>query len=198
MRSAPTWIAVLGTLAVLLPLILGALGKRRAERQLPDAAAALGLERDGPQGARQQGRYKGQIGGRRVIVRPDTFGMIRVGFESRPALSLSTDPAAVAVIEDVAPFETGDAAFDRLFRHRLASAEVAELLRTNERLRQRLVDFSKSHSLRSFAVDAEYVTITGKVYAFFHYIPADRLEPLIADLVALADAIEPELGGAPL
>lgn len=188
-------VGVVVTLILVVPLVLGLRGKRRSLRELPQVAERLGLEHEGIARAGGLGRYKGRFRDHRVVVRPDAFGLIRVAFRERVAVSLSTDKAAPVTVEGVRPFDSGDRRFDRLFRHRYASPEVAERLRVDVRLREHLLTFHDTHrrALRSFAVDDQYVSVTLRQYAFFNYIPADQLEPLLHGLAGLADAIEPEL-----
>jgi len=190
------WFPLLGivvVLAVVAPLIVGALGKRRAEREFPAEAERLGLAREGRPAAGKLGRFHGVFRDRRVVVRPDAFALVRVALESRPALSLSTDPATRNVVRDTRPFDSGDPVFDRRFPHRFASVDLAERLRADATLRRTLLDFAADPRIASLEVNAEYVSVTQKIHVFFHYIPVDGFEALLGDLVALADALEPAL-----
>ena len=169
------------------------LGRRRAAKRFPDLARALGLEFIAPRHPGSVGILSGVYRQRTVRIDPDEQRLIKVRFRSSPRIDLRSYENAVRAPFDMVAFYSGDRSFDRFFKTRFASEDVAALI-SDELEARRLVEPFMGRYARQ--VQALTVTSDGVVcrldFGSPPYIPPAALETLLPACVALAELIEPD------
>jgi hypothetical protein len=157
-------------------------GRFMAKRKLPEVAQNIGLKEKPGSSKRSFNEYFGKFKGHFVKVFPENADVI-VYMRHIPNLKLST-------IYTETNFDTGDARFDRFFTERMATKDAGqkiaasgELMEFSDQLRRRWKKKCKFIEVRF-----DNVACAMK-YGNGHYIPADVLEPILSDLVQLADLL---------
>lgn len=168
------------------------LGKKKAVRDFPQIASELGLSFIAP-------RYRGAIGilsgtyrARAVRVDPDDQRMIAVRFEAAPAIDLRSYEHGRGAPHGMVTLYSGDRDFDRYFKTRFASADLAAQLAASESPGALLAPLQGSlgRYVQSLSVTADGV-ICRVDFGTPPYIPSSVLARILPACVALADLIEP-------
>ncbi len=101
------------------------LGRKKAAARFPALASALGLEHTPPRYAGNVGVLTGTYAGRSVRVDPDDQRLIKIRFHGAPRIDLRTYENSLRAPFDMVTVHTGDREFDRFFKTRFASEDVA-------------------------------------------------------------------------
>lgn len=175
------------------------LGRRRAAARFPVLAGALGLEHTPPRYAGNVGVLTGTFRGRGVRVDPDDQRLIKVRFRGAPRVDLRTYENSLRAPFDMVTVHTGDREFDRFFKTRFASEDVAAHIARAARPAALLGPFTGRYSrhVQSVTVTAEGV-VCRLDFGIPPYIPEGALHELLPACVALAELLEPtdEAAGA--
>jgi hypothetical protein len=170
-------------------------GHRQAIKAFPLLASEFGLSFVPPRYAAAQGTLVGELNGRRIHVDPDDQQRILVRF--KPSLSTS-------VVIDLRTYEhslrapfgmvtlySNDREFDRFFRTRFASEELAAQLAEASGLAAVVAPFrgTFARNLRGLSVTAEGVTCNLD-FGRPQHIPAEAVRELLPACIALAGLIE--------
>jgi hypothetical protein len=168
------------------------LGRRRAAVRFPALASALGLQHTAPRYAGNVGVLAGTYAGRNVRVDPDDQRSIKVRFHGTPRVDLRTYENSLRAPFDMVTVHTGDRDFDRFFKTRFASEDVAALIAAASKPGERLRPF-----LGRYARHVQSVTVTAEGvlcrldFGTPPYIPEGALHELLPACVELANLLEP-------
>jgi hypothetical protein len=168
------------------------LGRRRAAARFPALASAFGLQHTPPRYAGNVGVLAGSYEGRNVRVDPDDQRSIKVRFHGTPRVDLRTYENSLRAPFDMVTVHTGDREFDRFFKTRFASEDVAAHLAAASLPGQRLRPF-----LGRYARHVQSITVTSEGvvcrldFGTPPYIPEGALHDLLPACVALANLLEP-------
>jgi len=113
-------------------------GRRRAAQRFPDLAAELGLDFAAPRYAGNVGVLSGTYAGRAVRIDPDDQRLIKVRFHGTPRVDLRTYENSLRPPFDMVTVHSGDREFDRFFKTRFASEDVAAAIATAKQPGQQL------------------------------------------------------------
>lgn len=168
------------------------MGRRRAAQRFPDLAAQLGLDYIPP-------RYKGNVGilsgtyhGRPARVDPDDQRSIKLRFRGTPRVDLRTYENSLRAPFDMVTVHSGDRTFDRFFKTRFASEDVAARISTATRPGEHLAPF-----MGRYARHVQSVTVTSEGvvcrldFGSPPYIPEGALNELLPACARLAELLEP-------
>jgi len=190
-------VAVALLLLLFVPYLRGYFSQRRAADQLPQVAEQLGLRFEPNPSPDLLGRVSGSFGGRRVSIRPDNFGLIRLPFEQELPVFVASASWPVEEAPDLPSFDTGDSRFDRAFPVRRGAEVAADRLRSDEDLRRALADFAGrwggTLGTVTLAPGDLSVRHEGGNFRMHYAIPADQLEEILRELVSIADRAEQTL-----
>lgn len=182
----------LGTLAAFLRRKLG---RKRAAQHYPELASELGLEYTPPRYPGNAGVLAGVYAQRSVRVDPDDQRLIKLRFHGAPRVDLRTYENAVRAPFDMVTVYSGDRDFDRFFKTRFASEEIAERIANTKAPSRHLSAFMGRYARH---VQSLTVTSDGVVcrldFGSPPYIPAGALRELLPACAALADLLEPTEG----
>src|SRR5688572_9006240 len=187
-------IGILMFLGTLFAYLQRRAGRKRAAQTFPALARRFGLEYTPP-------RYKGAVGlltgkfeNRAIRVDPDDQRLIKVRFRGAPAVDLRSYEHAMRAPFDMVSFRSGDREFDRFFKTRFASEEIAARIARSDTPSRHLDPFIGRYSRH---VQALTITGDGVVcrldFGTPPYIPDHALEDLLPACAALAELIEPTL-----
>lgn len=175
------------------------LGRKRAAQRFPVLARALGLDYTPPRYPGNAGVLAGVYANRAVRVDPDDQRLIKVRFRGAPRVDLRTYENAVRAPFDMVTVYSGDRAFDRFFKTRFASEDVAARIVDTERPSRQLSAFMGRYARH---VQSLTVTSDGVVcrldFGSPPYIPPGALLELLPACAGLADLLEPVEAGDPL
>lgn len=171
------------------------LGRRRAVQRFPDLAAQLGLDYAPPRYPGNVGVITGTYEGRAVRIDPDDQRLIKLRFHGTPRVDLRTYENSLRPPFDMVTVHSGDREFDRFFKTRFASEDIALAITTAREPGRQLAPFSGRYARH---VQSVTVTTEGVVcrldFGSPPYIPEGALHELLPACAALADLLEP--GGA--
>jgi hypothetical protein len=186
-------IGILMFLATLSAFLLRKLGRRRARQQFPELSRELGLEFTPPRYAGAVGTLTGTYKGRTVRIDPDDQRLIKVRFHAAPRIDLRSYEHSMRAPFDMVTIHSKDRVFDRFFKTRFATEEIAERIAAASEPGRMLAPF-----MGRFARQVQSLTVTGDGvvcrldFGSPPYIPAGALHELLPACVSLADLIEPE------
>jgi hypothetical protein len=168
------------------------LGRKRAAQRFPDLATTLGLDFTPPRYAGNVGVMTGTYDGREVRVDPDEQRLIKVRFQGTPRVDLRTYENSLRPPFDMVTVHTGDRVFDRFFKTRFASEDVAAQIGTARDIGRDLAPF-----LGRYARHVQSVTVTAEGvvcrldFGSPPYIPEGALHDLLPACAKLAALLEP-------
>lgn len=166
--------------------------RKRATQRFPELAAELGLSHSAPRYAGALGTITGTYRERAVRIDPDDQRLIKVRFNGTPRVDLRTYEHAMRAPFDMVALYSGDRAFDRFFKTRFASEDVAERIAAEGELSRHIEAFQGRYARQ---IQALTITSDGVVcrldFGNPPYIPEGALQELLPACVALADLIEP-------
>ncbi len=161
--------------------ILG-VGRLMAKRKLPEVAKSMGFKEKPGSSPRSFNEYSGKYKGHFVKVEPES-ATITVYMRHIPNLDLSTTYKKTK-------FDTGNPKFDRFFTERMAPKDVGEKISRSDELIEFVGVFGKKWKRKCKFVAVSYDNVRCAMkYGNGHYIPADVLEPIISDLIQMADLL---------
>ncbi len=170
-------------------------GRRRAAAGFAQAAASAGLEHHA-KGAPKLGEARGEVNGFPVRVDADQ-ATLEVSLQCSGDFRFTSIPSTELPYAHLKPFESGSAAFDRLFPTRGVDPETAERLADRGPAFDRVASAAAG---RARSVKFVQLTPTGVrcKYRFGNsrYLPAEMLGRPLRDLVALAAALEEAVGSS--
>ena len=168
------------------------LGRKKAAARFPALASALGLEHTPPRYAGNVGVLTGTYAGRSVRVDPDDQRLIKIRFHGAPRIDLRTYENSLRAPFDMVTVHTGDREFDRFFKTRFASEDVAAHIAAASQPGQLLRPFLGRYArhVQSITVTAEGV-VCRLDFGTPPYIPEGALHELLPACAALADLLEP-------
>jgi hypothetical protein len=185
-------IGILMFLGTAFAILRRRLGRRRAAVRFPALAASLGLEHTPPRYSGNVGVLTGMYAGRSVRVDPDDQRSIKVRFSGTPRVDLRTYENSLRAPFDMVTLHTGDREFDRFFKTRFASEEVAAHIAAVSQPGVRLRPFTGRYARH---VQSVTVTADGVVcrldFGTPPYIPEGALHELLPACVELANLLEP-------
>ena len=166
-------------------------GYRRARRDFPAAAEALGLTFVAASDPGGIGEIKGEYRGRKVTIAPDRNAIILFSVAGLPNLFLSTK------VYEKKNFDTGNSVFDGFFRTRSMNKPEQLVHRINDS--GTALDFLSAFNSRwkrkldYFSVTKDGIDLKLK-YGMNSYVPVKDLEQLLPDLNTFAGILEDILG----
>lgn len=185
-------IGILMFLGTLWAFLRRRLGRKRAAQHFPELARELGLEYTPPRYAGNSGVLSGAYAGRTVRVDPDDQRLIKLRFRRALRVDLRTYENAVRAPFDMVTVYSGDRSFDRFFKTRFASEEIAARLAGTKGPSRRLAAFTGRYARH---VQSVTVTSDGVVcrldFGSPPYIPPGALRELLPACAALADLLDP-------
>jgi hypothetical protein len=185
-------IGILMFLGTAFAFVRRKLGRKRAAQRFPDLAAQLGLEYTAPRYSGNVGILSGLYEGRSVRVDPDDQRLIKLRFHGTPRVDLRTYENSLRPPFDMVTVHSGDRVFDRFFKTRFASEDVAARISTAVEPGQRLAPFMGRYSrhVQSVTVTAEGV-VCRLDFGSPPYIPEGALNELLPACAQLAELLEP-------
>jgi hypothetical protein len=185
-------IGMIMCVGMVLAVVYRRLGRRKAARRFPDLAQRLGLTHVPPLDPAGVGRLSGRYQGRSVLVDPDEQRLIAVRFEGAPRVDLRSYEASLRPPFDMVTVYSGDRFFDRFFKTRFASEEIAARIADSDHPSTHLNALHGRfyRQVKSLAVTAEGVMCRVD-FGSPPYIPSAALEQLLPACVAIADLVEP-------
>jgi hypothetical protein len=188
-------IGILMFLGTLWAFLRRKLGRKRAAQLFPEIARELGLDYTPPRYPGNVGVLSGVYANRAVRVDPDDQRLIKLRFRGMPRVDLRTYENAVRAPFDMTMVYSGDRSFDRFFKTRFASEEIAERIASTDNPGRHLTPFTGRYARH---VQSLTVTPDGVVcrldFGSPPYIPAGALHELLPACAALADLLEPVEG----
>jgi hypothetical protein len=174
------------------------LGRRRAAQRFPELAAQLGLTYAPPRYAGNVGVLSGTYEGRAVRIDPDDQRLIKLRFYGTPRVDLRTYENSLRPPFDMVTVHSGDRDFDRFFKTRFASEDIAAAIATAKDPGRHLAPFSGRYArhVQSVTVTSEGV-VCKLDFGSPPYIPEGALHELLPACAALASLLEPSAGAAP-
>jgi hypothetical protein len=168
------------------------LGHKRAAQRFPDLAEKLGLDFTPPRYPGNVGVMSGTYAGREVRVDPDDQRLIKVRFRGTPRVDLRTYENALRPPFDMVTIHTGDRIFDRFFKTRFASEDIAAVIATSRDAGKGLAPFTGRYArhVQSVTVTAEGV-VCRLDFGSPPYIPEGALHDLLPACAKLAALLEP-------
>jgi hypothetical protein len=168
------------------------LGRRRAAQRFPDLAAQLGLDYAPPRYPGNVGVITGTYEGRAVRIDPDDQRLIKVRFHGTPRADLRTYENSLRPPFDMVTVHSGDREFDRFFKTRFASEDIAATIASAREPGRQLAPFSGRYArhVQSVTVTSEGV-VCRLDFGSPPYIPEGALHDLLPACVALANLLEP-------
>lgn len=181
------FLALLWAVSEIMFLDVLGIGRLKAKKSFPEAAAKMGLTAVSPGRKKSFSDYSGTYGGYDIWVAPE-MSSVKVNMPRIPGLFLNTFQKNIS-------FDTGNQDIDRFFTARQAPATTAEKLLKTERFIRSLDIFIEKWKRKINKMDIEpgYIECRLK-FGNGHYIPASLLEPMTSDLVGLADALQQSIG----
>jgi hypothetical protein len=167
-------------------------GRRRAMQRFPALAATLGLDHALPRYPGNLGVLTGTYAGRTLRVDPDDQRLIKLRFHGTPRVDLRSYENALRAPFDMVTVHSGDREFDRFFKTRFASEDVAARIATADRPGERVRPF-----VGRYARHVQSVTVTSEGvvcrldFGSPPYIPEGALNELLPACAELADLLEP-------
>jgi hypothetical protein len=185
-------IGILMFLGTLFAFLRRRIGRRRAAQRFPDLARELGLEHTLPRYPGAVGTLTGVYADRIVRIDPDDQRLIKLRFKAAPRVDLRTYENAVRAPFDMVTVYSGDRAFDRFFKTRFASEDIAAQIARASSPGRQLAPFIGRYSrhVQSLTVTSEGI-VCRLDFGSPPYIPAGALHQLLPACAALADLIEP-------
>jgi hypothetical protein len=168
------------------------LGRRRAAQRFPALASELGLEFIAPRYAGNVGVLTGTYDGRSVRIDPDEQRLIKLRFHGMPRVDLRTYENSLRAPFDMVTVHSGDRTFDRFFKTRFATEDIAASIATAENPGQHLGAF-----MGRYARHVQSVTVTSEGvvcrldFGSPPYIPEGALHELLPACAKLANLLEP-------
>jgi hypothetical protein len=185
-------IGILMFLGTALAYVRRRVGRRKAAQRFPALAATFGLEYTPPRYAGNVGMLSGTYEGRSVRVDPDDQRLIKLRFHGTPRIDLRTYENSLRPPFDMVIVHSGDRQFDRFFKTRFASENVAARIATSKEPGQRIKAFTGRYARH---VQSVIVTTEGVVcrldFGTPPYIPEGALHELLPACAQLADLLEP-------
>jgi hypothetical protein len=168
------------------------LGRRRAAQRFPDLAAQLGLEYVPPRYPGNVGVITGTYEGRALRIDPDDQRLIKLRFHGTPRVDLRTYENSLRPPFDMVIVHSGDREFDRFFKTRFASEDIAAAIATAHEPSRQLAPFSGRYArhVQSVTVTSEGV-VCRLDFGSPPYIPEGALHDLLPACAALAQLLEP-------
>ena len=167
----------------LLFLDLFGIGRFMAKRQFPECAKKIGLQQINSGTSSCFPKYRGNFSGYDIKIDPES-SLISVLMDPIPNLSLSTH-------DKEKTFDTGNIRIDNFFKERKSPTGISKQIVNSNELLNRLDAFivKWGRICRFFQIQYDLIEC-GMKFGNGHYIPASILEPMISDLVGLADVIQ--------
>lgn len=186
-------IGILMFLGTLWAFMRRRLGRKRAAQRFPELARELGLDYTPPRYSGAVGTLSGSYERRLVRIDPDDQRSIKLRFKGAPHVDLRTYENAVRAPFDMITVYSGDRAFDRFFKTRFASEDIAARIASTEGPSRHLSPFMGRYArhVQSITVTSEGV-VCRLDFGSPPYIPAGALHQLLPACAALADLLEPQ------
>ncbi len=175
----------------LLDRLVPPLGRRRAERELPQAAEKMGLQFN-------QGEYKSEIGSisgtyqeHEVLVRPDKPAIIVRYQKQIDGIDLSTwSPSGLRRPE--INFDSGNREFDRLFKKRKVAKQLSEKFQAAPLVFEAIVAFRRKwrRVIAQIDLDTMRFSIWMKNRLAVSYVSAAEMEGMLPEMTNIVSAIE--------
>lgn len=168
------------------------IGINKARKDFPKVAETLGLKFTAPVTDEELGELNGKFRGQTVRVAPDDSAKIEVVFDTRIKVHISnSEPVRTLANEGMDAFDFQDAAANKLFTTRFASPSLVDKLASSQKMFAFVKAFNNhwGSELSDLEYSNGYLYVTFK-YGFQKYIPAKDIEPMLKDLVSLAEILE--------
>ncbi len=174
------------------------LRRKQAALRFPELSRQLGLAYTAPKYAGSIGVLTGTYEGREVRVDPDDQRLIKVRFRGTPRVDLRTYENTLRPPFDMVTVHSGDRFFDRFFKTRFASEDIAAAISAAKDSGQHLAPFTGRYSrhVQSVTITAEGV-VCRLDFGSPPYIPEGALHELLPACVWLAGLLEPGGGAEP-
>lgn len=185
-------IGILMLLGTAFAFLSRKLGRRRAVQRFPALASQLGLEHTPPRYPGNVGVLTGTYEGRSLRVDPDDQRLIKLRFHHNPRVDLRTYENSLRAPFDMVTVHSGDREFDRFFKTRFASEDIAARIATSQQPGRHLRPFVGRYSrhVQSVTVTSEGV-VCRLDFGSPPYIPEGALHELLPACAKLADLLEP-------
>jgi hypothetical protein len=188
-------LGILMFLGTALAFLRRRLGRKRAAQRFPALAETFGLEHTPPRYPGNVGVLTGTYRGRTVRVDPDDQRLVKLRFHGTPRVDLRTYENSLRAPFDMVTVHSGDRQFDRFFKTRFGSEQVAARIATAEQPGRRLRPFMGRYArhVQSVTVNSEGV-VCRLDFGTPPYIPEGALHELLPACAELADLLEPSDG----
>jgi len=191
---------LLGTLPIGILMFVGTavafvrrkLERKRSAQRFPALATSLGLEFTAPRYAGNVGIMTGTYDGRPVRIDPDDQRLIKLRFHGPVRVDLRTYENSLRPPFDMVTVHSGDREFDRFFKTRFASEDIAARIGTSKEVSQVVEAFQGRYSrhVQSVTVMSEGV-VCRLDFGSPPYIPEGALRELLPACAKLANLLEP-------
>ncbi len=186
-------VAVLWILkAFLIDWIAGKLSYRK----LPIIASKIGLKHIQSDYIKEFGELTGNINGHKISVLPfnSMNPVIKVNYRNRfDGLEIAFRKPTIRLEKNIIDFKTSDRKFNRTFKTIRAHNNQAEKIKENRKFLNLTVSFYTKNIFQletlSFSNDTIFCSFRYG-FNFFPYIPVSKLEPLVKELIQLAEQID--------
>ncbi len=169
-------------------------GCRRAKRELPSAAQALGLTFRETDNTDQIGEISGTIRAHEISVPADHGAMILVEYRGGARIDgLDLSTWVPSNLRRKTSFDSGVPAFDRAFRKRLATASQAEKLAQHRALFENIAAFRRAWRWQVVQISFSEVQLAIVVQERglgVRYVSAEQLRQIVPAAVDLVEQLE--------
>ncbi|MEN8133818.1 MAG: hypothetical protein ABFS45_27405 [Pseudomonadota bacterium] len=168
------------------------IGLRDAKKSFPGVAKELGLEFVAPTSGEYVGEIKGKINSNNVRIAPDDLALIEIELHDRIKVHLSNSESFRSHSnEGMEAFDFKNKAANDLFKTRFASSDLLDKLSSSRRLFEFVEKFKRhwGKEVEDLIYSNGFVRVTFR-YGFRRYIPAKDIQPMLEDLVVLADILQ--------
>jgi hypothetical protein len=189
----------LGLLLAIKALSVGWVAKKWSLSKLPGVGAKIGLIHKKSSHLKEFGELCGMINGYYVSVKPDMSmnSVIRVEYiGTYKGLDLSLSRPNLQLKKNVIDFKTSNWKFNWTFKTIRAHKNMAGIISADHDLIQHIISF---YNKWIFALD-ELIISDNDIYCrlrygfyVYPYIPSSKLEPLVNELLVLAEKIDSAL-----
>ena len=189
----------IGHLWIFILVLIGWIVRRWSFLKLPKVGSKIGLKHIKSNYIKEFGELKGMINGHKISVLPfnSMNPVIRTAYiNTYEGLELSLQKPYIRPKKNVVDFKTSDWKFNRTFKTIRAHKGKATDIKNSQELLKLIVSFYSKWIFQieslSFSENEIYCSLRYG-FNFFPYIPVSKLEPLVKDLIILAEKIDSSL-----
>ncbi|NOZ34599.1 MAG: hypothetical protein GXO80_04790 [Chlorobi bacterium] len=186
----------LAVLWILKAFLIDWIAGKLSYKKLPKIASEIGLKHIKSEYIKEFGELKGNINGHTISVLPfnSMNPVIRVNYRNRfDGLEIAFGKPTIRLKKNIIDFKTSDRKFNKIFKTIRAQNNQAEKLKENCKFIHLTVSFYTKYIFKletlSFSNDDIFCSLKYG-FNFFPFIPVSKLEPLVKELIQLAEQID--------